>query len=343
MLEKNKIYLGDCVQLMKDIPDKTIDAIITDPPYNIKKADWDSWKTKEFYVEWCGQWILECQRVLKNNGSFYFFHNDMAQIAMLMEWIRRNTKFIFKQFIVWNKKFPGAKNEGFLQGFNEVEMLRNYQQMAEYCLFYTFQDKTGLTTVMLDTNNFSTLRQYFKKYQEALGLNKKQIVETVGQKADHCFRWGSSQWDLPTKETYSELGKLPLKYHFVRREYEDLRRKYEDLRRKYEDLRRKYEDLRYTFNNQKTHHSVWNYEIVKKQGHVTPKPVELIENILLYSSNENHLILDLFIGSGTTAVACINTGRNFIGIEKEKEYFELANKRIKDTLEQQTTAIIQNG
>ena len=319
MLEANNIYLGDSLELMKDIADKSIDCVITDPPYNIKKAEWDNWKTKENYIEWCGQWLIECQRVLKDNGSFYFFHNDMVQIAMLMEWIRKNTKFVFKQFIVWNKKFSGVKNEGFLQGFNEVEMLRNYQQMAEYCLFYTFQDETGLTTVMLDTNNFSKLRQYFKEYQEALGLNKKQIIETVGQRADHCFRWGSSQWDLPTKETYLELEKLPLKYAFVRREYED--------------LRREYEDLRYTFNNQKTHHSVWNYAIAKKEGHITPKPVDLIENILLHSSNENNLILDPFVGSGTTAVACIKTNRNFIGIEKDETYFKIAQKRIDEAID----------
>jgi len=81
---------------------------------------------------------------------------------------------------------------------------------------------------------------------------------------------------LPTLETYQELCQLPLKHEFVRQEYED-------LRQEYEDLRQEYEDLRYTFNNQKTHHSVWNYEIAEKQGHVTPKPVPLIENIIYHS------------------------------------------------------------
>jgi DNA modification methylase len=50
--------------------------------------------------------------------------------------------------------------------------------------------------------------------------------------------------------------------------------------------------------------------------------------MLLLSSNENNLILDPFIGSGTTAVACINTNRNYIGIEKDEYYFNTANKRI---------------
>jgi len=326
-----RLLQGDCLELLPKLEAKSVDLIITDPPYNIRKADWDKWKKKADYIGWCGKWILECQRILRDNGSFYFFHNDMPQIAMLMEWIRQNTRFIFKQFIVWNKKFSGSKHEGFLQGYNEVGGLRNYQQMAEYCLFYTFQDETGLTTVMLDVNNFPTLRRYFKEYQEALGLNKRQIIKNIGQQADHCFRWGSSQWDLPTKETYLELEKLPLKYEFVRREYEDLRREYEDLRREYEDLRREYEDLRYTFNNQKTHHSVWNYEIALKNGHVTPKPVKLIENIINYSSNKGGLVCDIFMGSGVTGVACMNTSRNFIGIEKDPEYFKIAEQRIRDT------------
>jgi DNA modification methylase len=194
--------------------------------------------------------------------------------------------------------------------------------MAEYCLFYTFQDETGLTTVMLDTNNFSTLRQYFKKYQEALGLNLHEINRALGhRKAEHAFYWKTTQWDLPTKETYQELEKLPLEYDFIRREYED-------LRREYEDLRREYEDLRYTFNNQKTNHSVWNYEIAEKHGHVTPKPVRLIENILKHSSNEGDIIFDPMMGSGTTGVACCNLNRNFIGIEKDAEYFKIAQERI---------------
>lgn len=307
------LRLGDCLEIMKSMPDKSIDAVITDPPYNIGKAEWDK---IDNYIEWCGKWILECQRVLKDNGSFYFFHNDMEQIADLMLWIRNNTRFVFKQFIVWNKRFDEARNKGFLDGFIVPDGLRNYQQMAEYILYYTFQDETGLTTVKLDMNNFSTLRQYFKDYQEALGMNKSEIMDCLGQQADHCFRWGSSQWDMPTEETYNEIAKLPLKYEFVRRDYED--------------LRRDYEDLRYTFNNQKTHHSVWNYEIAERCEHVTPKPIELMKNIILHSTNQGDTIFDPFMGSGTTGVACIQTGRNFIGIEIDPNYFAIAEKRIKE-------------
>ena len=318
MLPLNTIYNQDCLQGLKLLDDNSIDLIVTDPPYNIGKAKWDK---IDDYIEWLGTIFLECQRVLKDNGSFYFFHNDFLQMVELQNWINKNTNFVFKQLIIWNKKFKGASNEGFLQGYNEVGNLRNYQKMAEYCLYYTFQDETGLTTVMLDVNNFPTMRRYFKDLQEYIGLNKKQIIEGIGQKADHCFRWGSSQWDIPTPETYQELI-----YIFNIDKWEKFK--------EYESLRQEYESLRYTFNNQKTHHSVWNYEIVKKQGHITPKPVELIENILKYSSNENDIVLDCFMGSGTTAIACLNTNRQYIGFELDTNYYNIANKRIENHTQQ---------
>ena len=315
-MELNKIYNEDCLIGMKLIPDKFIDLIVIDPPYNINKVKWDKWKTQEDYIKWMGKVFKECERLLKDNGSFYCFHNDFEQMAELQYWIKRNTRFVFKQMIVWNKKFKGSKNEFYLQGFNEINGLRNYQKMAEYCLFYTFQDNTGLTTIMLDTNNFSTLRKYFEELQEYIGLNLKQINKILGhRKAEHCFYWKTTQWNMPTKETYEQLIDV---FNI------DRWNKF----RTYENLRQEYENLRYTFNNQKTHHSVWDYEIAPKIGHITPKPIPLIENILKYSSNPQDIVLDCFIGSGTTTIACINTNRNYIGFELNKEYYEIAKNRI---------------
>ena len=114
-----------------------------DPPYNIGKDTWDKWKTVELYVDFMKNVFLELERVLKDNGSFYFFHNDFLQIVELQNMINKETSFKFKQFIVWNKRFNECKNKGFLDGFLAPKGLRNYQQMAEYALFYTFQDETG--------------------------------------------------------------------------------------------------------------------------------------------------------------------------------------------------------
>ena len=69
---------------------------------------------------------------------------------------------------------------------------------------------------------------------------------------------------------------------------------------------------------------------VKKRVHPTQKPIELMSQIIQDYTNEGDTILDPFMGSGTTGVACVQTGRNFIGIEIDEEYFKIAEKRIKD-------------
>jgi len=315
----NHLYLGDCLDVMSTFPDKCFDLIVADPPYNVKIAEWDNIKG---YYKWCAQLILECQRILKDNGSMYFFHSEMESIARLMEWIRQNTRFVFNSFIVWYK--PNFRNISF-KNPSDDNNLRSWFNVCEYILYYTFQDQTGLTTVMFDTNNFPALRRYFKDFQEALGMSQAQIEFAIGsRKAEHAFYWGSTQWDMPTRETYKLLEALPFKKNFVRREYED-------LRREYEDLRREYEDLRYTHNLDGNHSNLWIHNTINNgDGHPTQKPAAIIERTIKTSSSKGGLVLDLFSGSGTTAIAAINTGRRWVGIEKDNGHYEAAQKRIRD-------------
>ena len=70
--------------------------------------------------------------------------------------------------------------------------------------------------------------------------------------------------------------------------------------------------------------------------HPTQKPVALIEYLIKTFTDENALVMDNCMGSGTTGVACINTGRNFIGFEKEEKYFNIASERIQKAQTQNT-------
>ena len=313
-----ELYCGDCLDVMKAIPDNSINLVLIDPPYNISKAEWDKWKTVEDYIEFMGKVFKEIERILKPNGSLYFFHNDFLQIVELQNWINKNTGFQFKQILVWNKRFNEASNKGFLDGFVETNGLRNYQKMVEYCLYYTFQDGASFDKTKSKTENFKSLRYYSKNLQDYIGLKLGQINKILGtRRAEHFFYHSSTQWDLCTEEVYNLLID-----NFNIDKWEEFRT--------YESLREEYNSLRYTFNNQKIHHSVMNYEIDKKQGHITPKPVELLEYIIKTSSNENDIILDCFMGSGSTGVACKHTNRKFIGIEINEKYFEIAKKRIEE-------------
>lgn len=68
----------------------------------------------------------------------------------------------------------------------------------------------------------------------------------------------------------------------------------------------------------------------KDMVHSTEKPIELLSKFINISTHESDLILDCFMGSGSTGVACVNTGRKFIGIELDKNYFDIASKRIEE-------------
>lgn len=323
MLEINRIHQGDCLNLLQEIPDRSIDLVVIDPPYNIKK---DTWDDIDNYEHWLKCVFLQIERVLKENGSFYWFHSEMEVVADLMSWIKAETPFVFRQFIVWNKRFENSRNKGFLDGYVVVDGLRNYQQMAEYCLYYTFQDETGLSKIM--SGAVYPVREYIRT--EILRAKGKIVLGDInrvlgtatngGGVASACLSLDKSKPALLTEEHYLKI-----------RTWLNDGKEYEFLRKEYEDLRKEYEDLRYVFHNQKTSHSVWNYDIEKKQGHVTPKPLTLIKNIILHSSKKRSIVLDCFMGSGTVAVACKQLGRNFIGIEKEAEYVELSNRRLGET------------
>lgn len=331
-LELNRIYQCDCIEGMRLLPDDSVDLIVIDPPYNIgKDKRWDKWRSVDDYVAWMTEVFRECERVLKPNGAFYWFHNDMAQVWRLIQALEENTEFVFKSFITIDK----LDNNYIKDLYGSQKHFRNYLNLAEYCLFYTFQDETGLTRVKHSLDNFTTLRNYFREFQEALGLTKKAIIDRIGQRADHCFRWNSAQWDLPTRETYEDLLMLPRRVGFEPRSYESIRAEYEQLRQEYEQLRQEYEKQRHTFNASDGVKNVWAYSFREdpKTKHPTQKPVRLLEDIVRYSSNEGAIVLDCFMGSGTTAVAAVRTNRKFIGFETEREYVEIANKRLGNELE----------
>ena len=321
-----KLYEGDCLEVMPTLPDDTFDLIILDPPYNIGKDTWDKFPSHDEYLIFIEKVLKESERVLKDNGSLYLWHNQFPVLSDFQWLIKEKTDLIFKQLITWNKRFEGASNKGFLDGYVELTGLRNFQKMAEYCLFYTFQDETGLTTIM--DNHIKPLHPFAKYLREEFkraGVTRKEIAELFPSKTGGltgCVSNWLNGDNVITKEQYLKIK------DYLNGEY--LRREYEDLRREYEDLRREYEDLRYTFNNQKTHHSIWNYKIPKKIGHITPKPVKLSENIIKHSSNINDTILIPFAGSGSEMIASTNLNRNVIGIEQNPQYCQIIKDRLSE-------------
>jgi adenine-specific DNA-methyltransferase len=313
-----RLICGDCLEAMQGMGAGSVDCVIADIPYfNIASEGWDrQWATVEDYQAWVASWASELKRIVKDNGSIYIFTDD--KVGAYVQ-VTLDRFFLLLNNIVWFKtnNLP-IKN---------VHGLRTWAPMTERILFYTPQyDSTGWQSVKLDVNNFQSLRDYFRDYQEAIGLGINQINERLGhRRAEHAFYWNSTQWDLPTAETYAELGEV-FPVEFLRREYEDLRREYEDLRREYEDLRR-------TWNTDGNTLDVIVGSIVTTRettAHPTTKPTWIMERLVRVSTNRGDTVLDFTMGSGTTGVAAVRLGRCFVGIEKDADYFAIAETRIKN-------------
>ena len=303
-----KLFHGDCLEVMAGMEAGSVHCVIADIPYyDIVNHSWDKqWPTMEAYQEWVAAWAVELRRIVAHNGSIYIFTDDKVNAYVQ---VTLDKFFLLLNNLVWFKtnNLP-IKN---------VYGLRTWATMTERILFYTPQyDSTGWETVKLDVNNFEPLREYFRQYQEAIGVSKKQIIDTVGQSADHCFRWNSTQWDLPTEETYQQLADA-FPCDFLRRDYEDLRRDYEDLRR--------------TWNTDGNTLDVIMGSIVgasDNTAHPTTKPLWIMKRLITVSTNPGDTVLDFTMGSGTTIVAALHTGRKGVGVEMDESYFRIAQQRI---------------
>ncbi len=272
-----KLYPGCCLEQLQKVPNKSIQLICIDPPYNINKDEWDN---IDNYVEWLTNIVVLLETKLKNSGSFFIFHNEMETIAELILSIRQNTKLKLKQMITWNKRFNESRQKGYLDGYVVKNDMHMFNKMCEYILFYTF-------------DNHELIRQTRKeKNVSQLTISKEVLSKTGGLTGWYSnIETGKNH---PTKETM-----VPITKH----------------------LGLEYDDVVPKFRNQKTSHSVWNYDMAKRNKvHITPKPIDLLENIIKHTTDEGDLMLDCFAGSGSFGKAAQNTNRNCILIEKEQKY-----------------------
>ena len=286
----NKIIKGDCLEILQELPDKSIDLIILDPPYwKVVQQKWDyQWRTEEDYQKWCLQWLTEIARVIKLSGSLYLF-GYLRNLFYLYEPIIK-LGFNFRQQIIIDKGIKAI-------GGRATKNHKMFPNVTESLLFFIY-----------DSRPF--IENFLKQRQKELGLTALEINKRLGVKSN-----GGGMWSLytgnnilaqvPTREMWGKLENV-LEFNYP------------------------YEDISSTFNIEMGLTDVWNdinfYE--EKRLHPTQKPVKLIERIIRASSHENMIVLDPFMGSGSTAIACLNLNRYYIGIEKEDKYIEKINSRI---------------
>lgn len=239
------LRVGDCIEVLKDIPDKSIDCIITSPPY-WKGFEYEAYfNSYKQYLDWCKLWLKECKRVLKPNGTFYLNVINDSEITIrafeLMEIATREIMFKLHDTIIWYRYNQQPANTD--------------RQLTNQCEYVFMLRHTSANIELHKKEVYEALPEMFK-------------TKNVG-----------NVWELP-------------------------------------------------FNSGKQKNNGFGRKETKSKWGHSGFPEQLPTACILLSTKEGDTVLDLFVGSGTTGVACKKLNRKFIGIDINPEYIEIAKERI---------------
>lgn len=292
-METNRLYREDCIEGLKNkIQDESIDLIIADPPYfKVIGEKWDYlWRTEDDYIEWSKEWLSEASRVLRKGGSFYLF-GYFRMLSRLLP-ILEEYGLELRQQIILNKGMQAVSGRA-------TKNYKMFPNVTESILFLYKDSKPYV-------------KNFLKSRQRELGYTAKYINECLGVKSN-----GGGMWSIYTGKNVCK--QLPT---------EDIWEKLQSIL----DFDIPYSKISQTFNAQIGVTDVWddiNFYGEKGRIHPTQKPLDLITRLVLASSNTDDIVLDPFMGSGTTAMACRNNNRQYIGFELNEEYYQKSVERLK--------------
>ncbi|WP_296592609.1 site-specific DNA-methyltransferase [Methylophaga sp.] len=306
--ENLSLYRADCLDLLATMADDSVDLIATDPPYFKVKTDaWDNqWKGEQAFFTWLETVLAEMARVLKPTGSIYLFAGPHLATNVEMSIVKH---FSMLNHIIWRK--PTGRHNGCCK-----ETLRRYFPQTEHILFAESKKSVPFA--------FESIRAYLHQAIIDTGITQKQIDQACGCKmSGHWF--GRSQWSMPPKNHYQTInnlvgGKL---------------KPYAELYAEYRSLLDGHNASRRIFNVSKEvpYTNVWDFKPVQfyPGKHPCEKPLDLMKHIIKASSLPGQVVFDAFTGSGSTMLACRETGRQFIGAEMGEGEFDQAVNRVMST------------
>ncbi len=320
---EHRLLCGDSTdsdQVAKLMNGQKADMAHNDPPYGMKKEKEGVLNDNLNYSDLLNfnrEWIALQFSVLKENGSFYCWGIDEPLMDIYSEILKpyiSEQKATFRNLITWDK--------GNGQGQNS-ENTRSYAIADEKCLFVM----CGVQGFNNNQDNYFDkwepiriyLEQEIKKINESDGKIATALGYKDGRTVNHW--WSKSQWNFPTKENYEALKK-----YSKTKGYEGFKKEYEELKKEYYSTRAYFNNVHDNFNN------VWKFERHLRQGdegdHATPKPIPLCERAIKSSCPDNGLVLDMFLGSGSTMVASHQLKRKCYGMELDPKYADVIVKRM---------------
>jgi site-specific DNA-methyltransferase (adenine-specific) len=244
-----KLFHGDCLELMKQIPDKSIDMILCDLPYGTTACKWD------IVIPFDELW-RQYTRIIKDKGCIALFGQEPFS-----SFLRLSNLNMFRYDWYWNKTKQG-----------------NFAQAP-------YMPLKNIETVSIFSKGTIAKNSKIKMNYYPQGVENCNKINNGGNKSN-AFRPNRKEKDKDHIQTKTNYPKQLIKF-----------------------------DSCYEFK------------------HPTQKPVELLEYLIKTYTNEGDTVLDNCMGSDSTGVASKNLNRDFIGIELDEHYFEIANSRILDNAE----------
>ena len=407
-IRKNKIYEGDCLEVLKGFPDNFVDSIVTDPPYELGFMDkaWDKSGIAYKVELW-----QECYRVLKPGGHLLSFGGSRTyhRMACAIE----NAGFEIRDMIEWvygggfPKSYDIGKAVDKLQG-NERENIGkkawsnpkadNSIQANSYGISGGMNRDKPADRVILDetkgTSDWEGWGSQLKPSHESICMARKKISEKTI--AGNCLKWGTGAINIDESKVgyeskkdsnatlrantkgsgrYNKTDNVNIDLPPANQDYNPNKGRFPaNLILSADENGQVSKEVRECFPDTKSGKAeigtgkgyaenpsgiastgkiascfgdsgnasryfksiIYQPKAGKKErgasnNHPTVKPVALIEYLIKIITSENGIVLDPFMGSGTTAVACEKSHRNYLGIELNPEYIEIAEKRIDKT------------
>ena len=292
---KNTVILGDCIDRMKDIPDNSIDCCITDPPYNYEFIG-QSWNEAE--IKRRTDKVKKSKTLVKNIP----YGSGLAGGTRNKRWYQRNRENVL-EYQQWIRKW-GA------------ELYRILKPGAYVFTFNSTRTIAHVQTALEDNGFYARDIIVWRRHSGIpKGLNVSKKLKKMG--IDNYSEWDGWHSCLRNEWEAISLVQKPLVNNYI------------------ETLSEYGIGLLHTKTSNDFKSNI--IENVKRDKlddfniHVTVKPLELIKQLIKLSVpiNSEYIVIDPFLGCGTTAVACKELGINYIGIEKSRDYINIANNRLR--------------
>ena len=333
---EHRLLCGDSTdsdQVAKLMDGKKADMAHNDPPYGMKKENEGVLNDNLNYSDLLNfnrEWIALQFSVLKENGSWYCWGIDEPLMDIYSEILKpyiTEQKTTFRNLITWDK--------GNGQGQNS-DNTRSYAIADEKCLFVMMGVQGFNNNADNYYDGFEPIRLAVRNiFENIKATTQYTSLELIGEKMAVSGRmighWVSkSQWEFISDDRIEQVCDL---FSIDKKEFEKIKKEFEKIKKEFEKIKKEYYSTRAYFNNiHDNFNNVWHFDRTKDRsdtgGHATPKPIPLCERAIKSSCPDGGLVIDFFLGSGSTMVASHQLKRKCYGMELDPKYCDVIVKRM---------------